>query len=185
MEATVPTPGIDDSIPSPAARPAPTRSPVANLPTASAPDMIAPRPGILFATNLPPTLAIPFVAAFLPTVFMIFFCAVLVCVASLLAMSFLTFFTAGVFADPAFGNNFLFLTPVTSPVMFGFVPVRLTVLVPVFGPGPKNKIESNVTADPSQEPNLIKNLLIEQIEKPVRWRESVLNMINNGNQKFI
>ena len=50
---------------------------------------------------------------------------------------------------------------------------------------PKNKIVSNVTADPSQDPNLIKNLLIEQIEKPVRWRESVLNMINNGNKKFI
>ena len=127
MEATVPTPGIDDSIPSPAARPAPTRSPVANLPTASAPDMIAPRPGILFAINLPPTLAIPFVAAFLPTVFMIFFCAVLVCVTSLLAMSFLTFFTAGVFADPAFGNRFLLLFFRVSPVIFGLEPVRFFV----------------------------------------------------------
>ena len=127
MEATVPTPGIDDSIPSPAARPAPTRSPVANLPTASAPDMIAPRPGILFATNLPPTLAIPFVAAFLPTVFMIFFCAVLVCVASLLAIPLLTFFTAGVFADPAFGNRFLVFFFIVSPVIFGLEPLRFCV----------------------------------------------------------
>ena len=30
-----------------------------------------------------------------------------------------------------------------------------------------------------------KNLLIEQIEKPVRWRESIVNMINAGNKKFI
>ena len=89
--------------------------------------MIAPRPGTLFAPNLRAVLPIPFVAAFLPTVFMSFFCAVLVCVVSLLAISLLTFFTAGVFADPAFGNRFLFLTPVTSPVIFGVVPVRFFV----------------------------------------------------------
>ena len=97
MEATVPTPGIDDNIPSPAARPAPTRSPVANLPTASAPDMIAPRPGTLFAPNLRAVLPIPLVAAFLAAVFMSFFCAVLVCVASLLVIPLLTFFTQLIF----------------------------------------------------------------------------------------
>ena len=127
MEATVPTPGIDDSIPSPAARPAPTTSPVANLPTASAPDMIAPRPGILFAPNLRAVLPIPLVAAFLAAVFMSFFCAVLVCVVSLLAISLLTFFTAGVFADPAFGNRFLLLFFRVSQVIFGLEPVRFYV----------------------------------------------------------
>ncbi len=50
---------------------------------------------------------------------------------------------------------------------------------------PKNKIVSNVTAQPSDNPENIKNLLIEQIEKPVRWRESIINMINHGNKKFI
>tara|TARA_A100001011_G_scaffold392861_1_gene481382 strand:- start:1433 stop:2353 length:921 start_codon:yes stop_codon:yes gene_type:complete len=50
---------------------------------------------------------------------------------------------------------------------------------------PKNSIVSNVTAKSNNDPNIIKNLLIEQIEKPVRWRESVLHMISNGNQKFI
>ena len=50
---------------------------------------------------------------------------------------------------------------------------------------PKNRIVSNVTAEPTNDPDLIKNLLIEQIEKPVRWRESVINMIKSGNQKFI
>ncbi len=50
---------------------------------------------------------------------------------------------------------------------------------------PKNKIVSNVTAEPSKDPKLIKNLLIKQIEKPVRWRESIINIINAGNKKFI
>jgi [acyl-carrier-protein] S-malonyltransferase len=50
---------------------------------------------------------------------------------------------------------------------------------------PNNKIVSNVTAQPSENPENIKNLLIEQIEKPVRWRESIINMINQGNKKFI
>ena len=50
---------------------------------------------------------------------------------------------------------------------------------------PKNNIISNVTAKENKDPNEIKNLLIEQIEKPVRWRESVLNMINSNVEKFI
>ena len=50
---------------------------------------------------------------------------------------------------------------------------------------PNNMIISNVTAKPTNEPEKIKSLLIDQIEKPVRWRESIINMINFGNQKFI
>ena len=50
---------------------------------------------------------------------------------------------------------------------------------------PTNNIVSNVTAKPSKDPEKIKNLLIDQIEKPVRWRESVINMINAGSQKFV
>ncbi len=50
---------------------------------------------------------------------------------------------------------------------------------------PNNEIVSNVTALPSKDPEVIKNLLIEQIEKPVRWRESIINMINAGNRKFL
>ncbi len=50
---------------------------------------------------------------------------------------------------------------------------------------PRNYIISNVTAKPSNDPDEIKNLLIQQIEKPVRWRESVINMINLNVQKFI
>jgi len=50
---------------------------------------------------------------------------------------------------------------------------------------PKNNIISNVTASSCRDPNEIKKLLVQQIEKPVRWRESVINMINSGVQKFI
>ena len=49
---------------------------------------------------------------------------------------------------------------------------------------PKNMIVSNVTAEPSNDPEKIRDLLIKQIEKPVRWRESVINMIKQGNKKF-
>jgi [acyl-carrier-protein] S-malonyltransferase len=50
---------------------------------------------------------------------------------------------------------------------------------------PKNEIISNVTAKQTKDPNEIKDLLVKQIEKPVRWRESVINMINSNVDKFI
>ena len=50
---------------------------------------------------------------------------------------------------------------------------------------PNNMIVSNVTAEPSNDPDNIRKLLIDQIEKPVRWRESIINMINLGNKRFI
>ena len=50
---------------------------------------------------------------------------------------------------------------------------------------PKVNIVSNVTANPINSPEVIKKLLIEQIEQPVRWRESVTNMLNSGIRKFI
>ncbi len=50
---------------------------------------------------------------------------------------------------------------------------------------PKNMIVPNVTAEPSNDPDSLRSLLIEQIESPVRWRESIINMIKLGNKKFI
>lgn len=50
---------------------------------------------------------------------------------------------------------------------------------------PTNEIFSNVTAKHTKDPVEIKNLLIEQIEKPVRWREIIINMINLKVKKFI
>ena len=50
---------------------------------------------------------------------------------------------------------------------------------------PKNVIISNVTGSETQEIETIKDLLIKQIESPVRWRESVIYMIKNGVTNFI
>ena len=50
---------------------------------------------------------------------------------------------------------------------------------------PTNNIVSNVSAEPSKDLIVIKNLLIEQIESRVRWRESIINMTNNGVNNFI
>ena len=50
---------------------------------------------------------------------------------------------------------------------------------------PTNEIFSNVTAKSTKDPDEIKRLLIEQIEKPVRWREIIENMIDLKVDKFI
>ena len=49
----------------------------------------------------------------------------------------------------------------------------------------KNKLISNVTAKEILNKEELKTLLIDQIENRVRWRESVVHMINNGVNHFI
>jgi len=49
----------------------------------------------------------------------------------------------------------------------------------------KIKLISNVNANEVQDTKDLKNLLIGQIEKRVRWRESIINMINYGVKEFI
>ena len=49
----------------------------------------------------------------------------------------------------------------------------------------KNKLISNVTAKEIKNEEELKILLIDQIENRVRWRESVVHMINNGVNHFI
>ena len=48
-----------------------------------------------------------------------------------------------------------------------------------------NKLISNVTANEILDANDLKDLLIKQIENRVRWREGVINMINNDVNHFI
>ena len=50
---------------------------------------------------------------------------------------------------------------------------------------PNINIVSNVTAISTINSGEIKKLLVQQIEKPVRWRESILNIINNGVKEFV
>ena len=49
----------------------------------------------------------------------------------------------------------------------------------------ENKLISNVTANEIRDTDELKDLLIKQIENRVRWRESVINMINNDVNHFI
>ena len=49
----------------------------------------------------------------------------------------------------------------------------------------KNILISNVTAEEISDKEDLKRLLIEQIENRVRWRESVINMIDKGVNNFI
>ncbi len=50
---------------------------------------------------------------------------------------------------------------------------------------PKNKLISNVTAKELENAKELKHLLVQQIENRVRWRESILLMINKGVNQFI
>jgi len=50
---------------------------------------------------------------------------------------------------------------------------------------PKNILISNVTGKEISNVNELKDLLVRQIENRVRWRESVLLMINKGTSQFI
>lgn len=48
-----------------------------------------------------------------------------------------------------------------------------------------NKIYANVTASPVADSQTIRELLIEQVTKPVRWEETIKNMAASGVEKFI
>ena len=48
-----------------------------------------------------------------------------------------------------------------------------------------NSLISNITADEIFNAAELKDLLIKQIENRVRWRESVINMVNKGVSQFI
>ena len=50
---------------------------------------------------------------------------------------------------------------------------------------PKNVLISNVTGKSISNANVLKDLLVQQIESRVRWRESVLYMIEKGIKQFI
>ena len=47
------------------------------------------------------------------------------------------------------------------------------------------RLISNVTADEISNKDELKKLLVDQIENRVKWRESVINMINKGVNQFI
>jgi [acyl-carrier-protein] S-malonyltransferase len=46
-------------------------------------------------------------------------------------------------------------------------------------------VYQNVTAQPSLDPEIIKSNLVDQLTSPVRWTQSVINMISDGASYFI
>ena len=50
---------------------------------------------------------------------------------------------------------------------------------------PSHQIVNNVTAKPESDPNIIKNLLIDQIFSTVRWRDSLIYMSTSKVNNFI
>lgn len=44
---------------------------------------------------------------------------------------------------------------------------------------------ANVTAEPTTDPDMIRNQLVEQVTGIVRWRESVANMVDAGVEDFV
>jgi [acyl-carrier-protein] S-malonyltransferase len=44
---------------------------------------------------------------------------------------------------------------------------------------------ANVTAEPTSDPDTIRNQLVEQVTGMVRWRESVANMADAGVEEFV
>jgi [acyl-carrier-protein] S-malonyltransferase len=49
----------------------------------------------------------------------------------------------------------------------------------------KIPVYANVTAKPATDKKAIKKLLIEQLNAPVRWEETILNMITDGAEEFV
>jgi [acyl-carrier-protein] S-malonyltransferase len=49
---------------------------------------------------------------------------------------------------------------------------------------PKCPIYQNVTAQAETNPDIIKENLVAQLTAPVRWTQSVMNMINDGATSF-
>jgi [acyl-carrier-protein] S-malonyltransferase len=48
----------------------------------------------------------------------------------------------------------------------------------------KFPVYANVTGKPVTVKDEIKNLLYEQVTSPVRWEETIINMINDGADEF-
>jgi [acyl-carrier-protein] S-malonyltransferase len=55
-------------------------------------------------------------------------------------------------------------------------------LTPVYDA--KIPVYANVTAAPVINKDVIKDLLYRQLDQPVRWEETIVNMINDGADEF-
>ncbi len=75
--------------------------------------------------------------------------------------------------------------PFHSSLMFKATEIMKNELLNIKFENSKKILISNVTADEINNVNDLKKILIDNIEKKVRWRESILNMVNKGVNQFI
>jgi [acyl-carrier-protein] S-malonyltransferase len=74
-----------------------------------------------------------------------------------------------------------FHCPLMQPAAEAMADALSTVVVEA----PAVSLYANVTAEPTTDPDTIRNQLVEQVTGMVRWRESVANMAAAGVEEFV
>jgi [acyl-carrier-protein] S-malonyltransferase len=75
--------------------------------------------------------------------------------------------------------------PFHSPLMQPAADIMAEAFQDVSFYAPKIPVICNITALPSDDPIMIKNLLVQQVTGRVRWRESVENLVRFGVSSFV
>ena len=74
-----------------------------------------------------------------------------------------------------------FHCPLMQPAAEAMADALSTVVVEA----PAVALYANVTAEPTTDPDTIRNQLVEQVTGMVRWRESIANMTAAGVEEFV
>ncbi len=75
--------------------------------------------------------------------------------------------------------------PFHCPLMQPAAEAMADALSYVVAEAPAVPLFANVTAEPTRDPDTIRNQLVEQVTGMVRWRESVANMAEAGTEEFV
>jgi [acyl-carrier-protein] S-malonyltransferase len=75
--------------------------------------------------------------------------------------------------------------PFHCPLMQPAAEVMRDALSQVVVVAPAVPLVANVTAEPTSDPDTIRNQLVDQVTGMVRWRESVANMFDSGMHEFV
>jgi len=75
--------------------------------------------------------------------------------------------------------------PFHCPLMQPAAEAMRDALSYVVAEAPEVPVLANVTAQPEQDPDAIRGLLVDQVTGMVRWRESIANMADAGVEEFI
>ncbi len=75
--------------------------------------------------------------------------------------------------------------PFHCPLMQPAAEAMADALSYVVVESPAVPLVANVTAEPTRDPDVIRNQLVEQVTGRVRWRESITNMAEAGVEEFV